>query len=220
MLEGESEGGATKLARGVVRRRGFFTWFESRTYKMHIRVLLSRYRRLHPAPPAMAPASSPDGLLCQIAGRHPFTTWGSCRSRKQESSSIRSISMTSDRVAGQGDPEPARLPVDVGLGYLTLDRQSRTLSGGEAQRVTLTTALGSALANTLFVLDEPSMGLHPREMPDAWHRSAHQAGDAGNTLVVVEHDPQIMLVADRILDMGPGPGERGGEIVFLAHPTN
>ena len=103
--------------------------------------------------------------------------------------------------------------VDVGIGYLTLDRQSRTLSGGEVQRINLTTALGTSLVNTLFVLDEPSIGLHPRDM----HRiteAMKRLRDAGNTLVVVEHDPAVMLAADRIIDMGPGPGERGGQIVF------
>ncbi len=102
---------------------------------------------------------------------------------------------------------------DVGIGYLTLDRQSRTLSGGEVQRINLTTALGTSLVNTLFVLDEPSIGLHPRDM----HRiieAMQRLRDAGNTLVVVEHDPAVMLAADRMIDMGPGPGERGGEIVF------
>jgi excinuclease ABC subunit A len=101
----------------------------------------------------------------------------------------------------------------VGIGYLTLDRQSRTLSGGEVQRINLTTALGTSLVNTLFVLDEPSIGLHPRDM----HRiteAMQRLRDAGNTLVVVEHDPAVMLAADRMIDMGPGPGERGGQIVF------
>ena len=99
---------------------------------------------------------------------------------------------------------------EVGLGYLTLDRQSRTLSGGEVQRINLTTALGTSLVNTLFVLDEPSIGLHPRDMGRVIE-VMHKLRDAGNSLVVVEHDPQVMLAADRILDMGPGPGERGGE---------
>jgi excinuclease ABC subunit A len=102
---------------------------------------------------------------------------------------------------------------EVGIGYLTLDRQSRTLSGGEVQRINLTTALGTSLVNTLFVLDEPSIGLHPRDM----HRiivAMQRLRDAGNTLVVVEHDPAVMLAANRMIDMGPGPGERGGQIVF------
>src|SRR5213595_3668990 len=103
---------------------------------------------------------------------------------------------------------------DVGLGYLTLDRQSRTLSGGEVQRINLTTALGTSLVNTMFVLDEPSIGLHPRDMGRVIG-VMKRLKNAGNSLVVVEHDPQIMFAADRILDMGPGPGERGGEIVFF-----
>ena len=107
---------------------------------------------------------------------------------------------------------------DVGIGYLSLDRQSRTLSGGEVQRINLTTALGTSLVNTLFVLDEPSIGLHPRDM----HRITQamlRLRDAGNTLVVVEHDPAVMLAADRIVDMGPGPGERGGQVVFDGTPS-
>ena len=106
---------------------------------------------------------------------------------------------------------------EVGIGYLTLDRQSRTLSGGEVQRINLTTALGTSLVNTLFVLDEPSIGLHPRDM----HRITEamlRLRDAGNTLVVVEHDPAVTLAADRVLDFGPGPGERGGRIVFDGTP--
>src|SRR5258708_13851884 len=103
---------------------------------------------------------------------------------------------------------------EVGLGYLTLDRQSRTLSGGEVQRINLTTALGTSLVNTLFVLDEPSIGLHPRDMGRVIG-VMERLRDAGNSLVVVEHDPQIMLAADHLLDIGPGPGEHGGEIVFF-----
>jgi excinuclease ABC subunit A len=92
----------------------------------------------------------------------------------------------------------------VGLGYLTLDRQSRTLSGGEVQRINLTTALGTSLVNTLFVLDEPSIGLHPRDM-DRVVSVLHRLRDQGNSLLVVEHDPQVMRAADRIIDIGPGP---------------
>ena len=106
---------------------------------------------------------------------------------------------------------------DVGIGYLTLDRQSRTLSGGEVQRINLTTALGTSLVNTMFVLDEPSIGLHPRDM-NRIVEAMHRLRDAGNTLVVVEHDPAVMLAADRLIDMGPGPGERGGQIVFDGTP--
>ncbi|MGH8141726.1 MAG: excinuclease ABC subunit UvrA, partial [Steroidobacteraceae bacterium] len=107
---------------------------------------------------------------------------------------------------------------DVGVGYLTLDRQSRTLSGGEVQRINLTTALGTSLVNTLFVLDEPSIGLHPRDMQRVIG-VMQRLRDAGNTLLVVEHDPQIMLEADRIIDLGPGAGEHGGRIVCYGTPA-
>src|SRR5208282_1133096 len=102
---------------------------------------------------------------------------------------------------------------DVGLGYLDLDRQSRTLSGGEVQRINLTTALGTSLVNTLFVLDEPSIGLHARDVGRITG-VMQRLRDAGNTLIVVEHDPKVMQAADRLIDIGPGPGEHGGEIVF------
>ena len=101
----------------------------------------------------------------------------------------------------------------MGLGYLTLSRQSRTLSGGEAQRVTLATALGSSLTSTLYVLDEPSVGLHPR---DAGRLAGvlRRLAEAGNAVVVVEHDPAIIGGADHVIDLGPGPGKQGGEVVY------
>ena len=102
---------------------------------------------------------------------------------------------------------------DVGLGYLTLNRQGRTLSGGEVQRVNLTTALGTNLVNTLFVLDEPSIGLHPRDM-DRVNAILRRLTSAGNTLVVVEHDPQVMLAGERLIDLGPGAGANGGQIIY------
>ncbi len=110
-----------------------------------------------------------------------------------------------------------RYLIDVGLGYLTLDRQSRTLSGGEVQRINLTTALGASLVNTLFVLDEPSIGLHARDI-GRLVGILHRLRDAGNTLLVVEHDAQIMLAADRIIDVGPGPGQLGGRVIFNGPP--
>jgi excinuclease ABC subunit A len=106
---------------------------------------------------------------------------------------------------------------DVGIGYLTLDRQSRTLSGGEVQRINLTTALGTSLVNTLFVLDEPSIGLHPRDM-NRIIEAMHRLRDAGNTLVVVEHDPAVMLAADRLIDMGPGPASAAARSSSTARP--
>ena len=101
----------------------------------------------------------------------------------------------------------------VGLGYLTLDRQSRTLSGGEVQRVNLTTALGAALVNTLYVLDEPSTGLHARDGARLIE-VLHRLRDHGNTVVVVEHDTDVMRAADEVIDIGPAAGEGGGDLVF------
>ncbi len=200
--------------------RHFFDWLESKAYKMHIRVLLSRYRSYTVCPACKGARLKPEALL-----------W-----RLQDLPIDRLMALPISRVRSFIDglqlPQPldeatdllmteirTRLAflADVGLDYLTLDRQSRTLSGGEVQRINLTTALGTSLVNTLFVLDEPSIGLHPRDI-DRILGVMTRLRDAGNTLVVVEHDPQIMLAADRLMDIGPGPGERGGEIVAFASP--
>ncbi|TMH90778.1 MAG: excinuclease ABC subunit UvrA, partial [Betaproteobacteria bacterium] len=197
--------------------RRFFKWLETKAYKMHIRVLLSKYRAYTECGACHGTRLKPDALLWKLDG-----------------SSIHELMLLPvSRVNGffqslNIDDEAADLVLreirtrlgylcEVGLGYLTLERQSRTLSGGEVQRINLTTALGTSLVNTLFVLDEPSIGLHPRDMGRVI-AVMQRLRDAGNTLVVVEHDPQIMFAADRILDMGPGPGERGGEIVFFGAP--
>jgi excinuclease ABC subunit A len=232
--------------------RRFFEWLESKAYKMHIRVLLSRYRSYTPCPVCTGSRLRPDATLWRVGTaadaqralngaarfRPPQAAWSDAQLAALPGLSLHDLMLTPlDRVKAFFDslelPAPldeaaemlldelrARLAflVDVGVGYLTLDRQSRTLSGGEVQRINLTTALGTSLVNTLFVLDEPSIGLHPRDM----HRVVavmHRLRDAGNSLVVVEHDPQVMLAADRVLDMGPGPGERGGRIVFDGTPS-
>ena len=198
----------------------FFNWLETKSYKMHVRVLLSKYRSYTPCPTCHGARLKPDALLWKI-----------------EHKSIQDLMLTpivqlrafADTLKFDGGLDAAmdlvltevrarlKFLCDVGLGYLTLDRQSRTLSGGEVQRINLTTALGTSLVNTLFVLDEPSIGLHPRDI----HRVVevmHRLRDAGNTLVVVEHDPQVMIAADRVIDVGPGPGERGGQIVVDGTP--
>ena len=108
---------------------------------------------------------------------------------------------------------------EVGVGYLTLDRSTRTLSGGEVQRVNLTTCLGASLANTLFVMDEPSIGLHPRDVGQLV-RVMHNLRDKGNTLLVVEHEEQIIRAADNLIDLGPGRGEHGGELVWNGSLSN
>jgi len=232
--------------------RRFFAWLESKAYKMHIRVLLSKYRAYTPCAACDGARLKPQALSWRLGARTDAdrVLEGSRRFRARGSefdegilASLPGLSLHDlmllpiaavRRFFAELDlPAPldeatellmteirARLGylADVGLDYLTLDRQSRTLSGGEVQRINLTTALGTSLVNTLFVLDEPSIGLHPRDMRRVIG-VMHRLRDAGNSLVVVEHDPQVMLAADRILDIGPGPGERGGEVVFFGSPA-
>jgi len=235
--------------------RRFFAWLESKAYKMHVRVLLSRYRAYTPCTTCAGARLKPDALLWRVGSRDDAevalaaqtgsyrrylptgAAWTEAQLESLPGLSIHDLMLLPiervrtffDRIQFTGvldeatelllEEVRARLKFlgDVGLGYLTLDRQSRTLSGGEVQRINLTTALGTSLVNTLFVLDEPSIGLHPRDM----HRVIevmHRLRSAGNSLVVVEHDPQVMLAADRMIDMGPGPGERGGRIVCNGTP--
>ena len=199
----------------------FFDWLETKSYKMHVRVLLSKYRSYTPCPTCKGARLKPEALLWRIQGKSVqdlmLTPIVQLRTFADQLTFPGAMDAAMDLVLTE---VRARLKFlcDVGLGYLTLDRQSRTLSGGEVQRINLTTALGTSLVNTLFVLDEPSIGLHPRDI----HRVVevmHRLRDAGNTLVVVEHDPQVMIAADRVIDVGPGPGERGGQIVFDGTPA-
>jgi excinuclease ABC subunit A len=233
----------------------FFEYLETKSYKMHIRVLLSKYRSYTPCETCNGARLKTESLLWRIGSKadadavlepaRRFLPAGTQWSRTQLEAlpglclhdlmllpldrlrrffdGFQQSEITASTHA-EGEAQALKLLFeeittrlkylcDVGIGYLTLDRQSRTLSGGEVQRINLTTALGTSLVNTLFVLDEPSIGLHPRDM----HRiieAMHRLRDAGNTLVVVEHDPAVMFAADRMIDMGPGPGERGGQIVF------
>ncbi|HEV7609093.1 MAG TPA: excinuclease ABC subunit UvrA [Steroidobacteraceae bacterium] len=200
--------------------RRFFEWLETKSYKMHVRVLLSRYRAYTPCTTCNGSRLKPDALLWRVDGRnvHDLVLMSLDKSRQffEALKLPAPLDEAADLLLGEVRARFAYL-CEVGLGYLTLDRQSRTLSGGEVQRINLTTALGTSLVNTLFVLDEPSIGLHPRDMQRVV-QVMHRLRDAGNSLVVVEHDPQIMLAADRLLDLGPGAGERGGEIVAFDTP--
>ncbi|MEE8183762.1 MAG: excinuclease ABC subunit UvrA [Acidobacteriota bacterium] len=195
---------------------GFFQWLESRTYRMHIRVLLSRYRGYVLCRVCRGARLKPEGLLYRIGGKAISDLWrmsiSDCRGFFRDLD-LGPGTEEAGRQVLEGIRSRLRYLEDVGLGYLTLDRQSRTLSGGEVQRVGLTTALGSALVNTLYVLDEPSIGLHPRDN-DRLIRILHALRDRGNTLVVVEHDPAIMRASDHLLDLGPGAGEKGGELLY------
>ncbi|HUE40113.1 MAG TPA: excinuclease ABC subunit UvrA, partial [Candidatus Binatia bacterium] len=200
--------------------RGWFKWLEGRTYKMHVRVFLSRYRSYDLCPQCHGSRVRPEALDWRIDGRHVGDV--------HAMSVAEAYAFFQRLELGGAQAEVARLVldeirsrlrylVDVGLGYLTLDRQSRTLSGGELERVDLTTAIGSSLVNTLYILDEPSIGLHARD-------SARLVGilkklrDNGNTVVVVEHDGEVIRSSDHVIDLGPGAGEHGGRVQF-AGPT-
>src|SRR6202023_1907775 len=211
----EAEGEWTKNVRYRVRR--FFAWLETKAYKMHIRVLLSRYRSYSECGACRGARLKPEALQWRVGGINIREMMLLPIDDSRRFFAALELPAPLDEAADLLLREiRARLKylTDVGLGYLNLDRQSRTLSGGEVQRINLTTALGTSLVNTLFVLDEPSIGLHPRDV-DRIVGVMHRLRDAGNTLVVVEHDPKVIQAADRVLDIGPGPGEHGGEIVFF-----
>ena len=197
--------------------KGFFDWLESRTYKTHVRVFLSKYRGYFKCPNCQGTRFKPEALLFWINGKNIAQINALNISDALEFFNHLPLSPWEYQVARLILEEiRGRLTYlkEVGLDYLTLDRQSRTLSGGEVERVNLTTALGSSLVNTLYILDEPSIGLHPRDS----HRLIkilHRLKRNKNTIVVVEHDPEIIAQGDNILDLGPGPGEQGGQLIFF-----
>jgi excinuclease ABC subunit A len=202
--------------------KGFFRWLEKNTYKMHVRVFLSRYRAYNPCPDCGGQRLQPEALCWKWHGRTlpelyqlPVSDLlgllGKCRlldDSYQTTGDARSASLAYDSIVTR-----LRYLEQVGLGYLTLDRSSKTLSGGEVQRVNLTSCLGTSLVDTLFVLDEPSVGLHPRDI-DRLIAIIRTLTDAGNTVVVVEHDEAMIRAADHTIEVGPEPGSRGGHIVF------
>ena len=196
--------------------RGWFQWLETKAYKMHVRVLLSRYRSYDRCRDCGGGRLRPEALLVRVGGRTLPEVAGMPVAASGEFLEEVRLPPAAEAVSGVLLREVrARLRYlrEVGLEYLTLDRAARTLSGGEFQRVNLTTALGSSLVNTLFVLDEPSVGLHPRDT-ERLLRILEDLRDRGNTVVVVEHDLDVIQRADHLVDLGPGPGERGGEVVY------
>ena len=201
---------------GFTGIQGFFEEVESYRYKLHIRVFLSRYRSQSPCPRCAGTRLKPEALGVRVGGK----TIAELTELTVEGLDAFLAGLALSPLEARVARDPLRLLraklaflLRVGLGYLTLARQTRTLSGGEAQRINLANQLGSQLVGTLYILDEPSVGLHARDTA----RLAELCGElahAGNTVVVVEHDRSFIASADHVVEMGPGSGERGGTVVF------
>ena len=195
--------------------KGFFDWLQSRSYKMHVRIFLSRFRSYTKCGTCKGTRLQPEALNFRVNDKTLPDLW--------QMSVDELLPFAEDFETPNGDSTAELLKREVcsrlsyldrvGLTYLNLDRSTRTLSGGEVQRVNLTTCLGASLTNTLFVLDEPSIGLHPRDI-GRLIEVMQQLRDKGNTLLVVEHEEAVIRSADHLVDVGPGRGELGGEVVF------
>ncbi|MBU3665861.1 MAG: excinuclease ABC subunit A [Chthoniobacterales bacterium] len=205
--------------------QGYFDWLETKTYKMHVRVLLSRYRSYNECPKCRGGRFQPETLNYRLAGANgeklalPEIAGRPIRRLREFLAGIAvpDADHTTQLLLDQVTSRLSYLE-EVGLGYLTLDRPTRTLSGGEVQRVNLTTCLGASLVNTLFVMDEPSVGLHPRDLGQLLG-IMRRLRDNGNTLLVVEHEETVIRAADWLTDIGPGRGETGGQLMFSGPPS-
>ncbi len=196
--------------------RGFFAWLERKKYKVHVRVFLSRYRGYQTCPDCGGARLRREARDVRVGGR---TIDAVCALTVRDARRFFAGLSLGEREAAIAEKVLAEIRrrlaflSEVGLDYLTLDRLSSTLSGGESQRINLATSLGSALVGTLYVLDEPSIGLHPRDNRRLI-AILHQLRDQGNTVLVVEHDADMIRVADYIVDLGLGAGEQGGRVVY------
>jgi excinuclease ABC subunit A len=193
----------------------FFHWLEQRTYKVHVRVLLARYRSYTPCPDCGGTRLQPEALAVRLEGLTLPDLTAMSVDRLRTWLRTRRWTPRQREVAGHLLEELAeRVEVlhRVGLDYLTLDRQARTLSGGETQRIHLAAALGSGLTSTLYVLDEPTIGLHPQDS-DRLLGLLRDLARRGNTVLVVEHDRTLIRGADHVIDLGPAAGEHGGQVV-------
>jgi len=196
--------------------KGFFDWMEGKRYKVHYRVFLSKYRAYTPCPTCHNTRLKEEALNVRLAGRNIAQLSEMPISELHHFFENIPLKHFQRRIAERLLKEirdRLGFMVEVGLGYLTLSRQTRTLSGGEYQRITLARALGSSLTETLYVLDEPSIGLHARDIGRLL-RALQQLRNRGNTIVVVEHDPDMIRAADTIIDLGPGAGREGGKVIF------
>ncbi|MDH3403002.1 MAG: excinuclease ABC subunit UvrA [Acidobacteriota bacterium] len=193
----------------------FFAWLEKRSYRVHMRVLLARFRAYDPCPACRGTRLRPEALSVTVQGRTlPSLTAESVESLRRWLASVAWGERQLEKAHHLIEQLTARVEVlhRVGLDYLTLDRQARTLSGGETQRIHLAASLGSGLTSTLYVLDEPTVGLHPRDSQRLLELLRDLAR-RGNTVLVVEHDRTLIEGADHVIDLGPAAGEMGGELL-------
>jgi len=203
-----------EIVYGFIRR--FFDHLETKKYKLHVRVFLSRYRGYAQCPECKGARLRKEALYVQVGGKNLAEVVRMNIAEAQQFFEALALEPEESAIADKILVEirqRLKFLYDVGLEYLTLDRLSSTLSGGEAQRIQLATCLGSRLVGACYVLDEPSIGLHSRDT-GRLIRILHELRGLGNTIVVVEHDPDVMRAADHIVDLGPGAGELGGRIVF------
>jgi excinuclease ABC subunit A len=217
LIEGDEKG----WPKGWGGLRGWFAWLETRAYKMHVRVLLSRYRSYEKCEACQGTRLKQGAQNWKIEGKSITDFYATSVSAGLEF-------LERQAPKWQNDPATAlvlrectsrlRTLCEVGLEYLTLDRASRTLSGGEAQRVALTSALGSSLTGAMFVLDEPTVGLHASDVEKLF-RVVRRLTEGENLALVVEHDPAFIAGADRVIELGPGAGELGGQVVFDGTPA-
>jgi excinuclease ABC subunit A len=195
---------------------GFFRWLEGRKYRVQVRAFLARYRGYQECPACTGARLRPEALRVTLGGLSirdvSAMTVGAARRFLTELKLADAERMIAERVLREVDRRLGFLE-DVGLDYLSLDRPSASLSGGESQRIALAAALGTGLVGTLFVLDEPSVGLHPRDT-DRLIGILKALRDQGNTVVVVEHDTALVEAADHVIDLGPGAGDQGGRVVY------
>jgi len=200
---------------GYIGVKGFFEWLERKKYKLHVRVFLSRYRGYATCPECNGTRLRPEARAVRVAGKPITEVCAMTVTQARHFFDTLELSAADARIADKILEEirnRLRFLDEVGLDYLSLDRLTSTLSGGEAQRIQLATSLGSHLVGALYVLDEPSIGLHPRDT----HRLIAilaSLRDLGNTILVVEHDPDTIAAADYLLDLGPGAGELGGRLL-------
>src|ERR1051326_6070076 len=196
--------------------RGFFDWLETKKYKLHVRVFLSKYRGYALCPDCEGGRLRQEARDVRVGG---MTLPQVCALSIKDACAFFEALELKEEEAAIADKvlfeirRRLKFLVDVGLDYLTLDRLASTLSGGESQRIQLATNLGSSLVGALYVLDEPSIGLHPRDS-ERLIKLLHNLRDIGNTVLVVEHDEEMMRAADHILDIGPAAGELGGKVVY------